>query len=376
MDVQEHILFVDDEESVRKVFKRTLETCGFHVDTVSSIAEAQAAILKRDYAVIAVDYGLPGGGNGLSLVDDLARSQPNAICVLVTGQCDLDLALKAVNEHSIRHVICKPWKIDELNSLMRRSVEAYWERCGQRSIEEGMVQATRMMREQKAAFEKLREQTEQDVSELLLNVVTLKGHETREHCLRVQAYACLMAKTMGVDGSELAHISTGALLHDIGNLGIPDSILLKAGPLDHAQWKIVRRHVEVGAELLSAMKGLEGPRQLVLEHHERWDGSGYPQGLSGHEISLGARIFAVADTVETLLSPRPWRKAWPLPEVVAEIHRGFGILFDPEVVAAFDTIDSTRWLKIRSQFPDKVWETKVATPLVVPVSTDLSAAKN
>lgn len=376
MDVQEHILFVDDEEGVRTVFKRTLETFGFQVDTVSSIAEAEAAILKRDYAVIAVDYGLPGGSNGLSLMDDLARSQPNAICVLVTGQCDLDLALKAVNEHSIRHVICKPWKIDELNSLMRRSVEAYWERCGQRSIEEGMVQATRMMREQEAAFEKLREQTEQDVSELLLNVVALKGHETREHCLRVQAYACLMAKTIGVDGSELAHISTGALLHDIGNLGIPDSILLKAGPLDHAQWKIVRRHVEVGAELLSGMQGLEGPRQLVLEHHERWDGSGYPQGLSGHEISLGARIFAVADTLETLLSPRPWREAWPLPEVVAEIHRGSGILFDPHVVATFDEIDATKWLKIRSQFPDKVWEKKVTAPLAVPVSTDLSAAKN
>ena len=137
MDVQDRILFVDDEETVRRVFSRTLENFGFTVDSVSSMDEAHRAVLQNEYAVLAVDYGLPGAANGLNLIDDLARTQPNAVCVLVTGQCDLDLALKAVNEHSIRHVICKPWNVDELNSLMRRSVEAYWERCGQRSIERG-----------------------------------------------------------------------------------------------------------------------------------------------------------------------------------------------------------------------------------------------
>ena len=156
VEVQDRILFVDDEEAVRRVFVRSLEARGFTVDSVATIEEAQGAVLQTDYAVLAVDYGLPGAGNGLNLVDDLARMQPNAICVLVTGQCDLDLALKAVNEHSIRHVICKPWNIEELNSLMRRSVEAYWERCGQRSIEEGMVKATQKLREQKAAIEAMR----------------------------------------------------------------------------------------------------------------------------------------------------------------------------------------------------------------------------
>ena len=211
---------------------------------------------------------------------------------------------------------------------------------------------------------------------MLLNVAALKGHETREHCLRVQAYTRLMAQKLGIEGQELAHISMGALLHDIGNVGIPDSILLKAGPLDNAQWKLVRRHVEVGAELLGTMAGLEGPRQLVLEHHERWDGSGYPQGLSGHEISIGARIFAIADTLETLLSARPWRKAWPLPEVVAEIHRGSGILFDPEVVAAFDEIDTTVWIKIRSEFPDQLWSAQSGSSLELPSRSTLSVSEN
>ena len=376
MDVQDRILFVDDEETVRRVFSRTLENFGFTVDSVSSMDEAHRAVLQNEYAVLAVDYGLPGAANGLNLIDDLARTQPNAVCVLVTGQCDLDLALKAVNEHSIRHVICKPWNVDELNSLMRRSVEAYWERCGQRSIEEGMVKATQKLREQKAAMEAMQAKTQEEVAELLLNVAALKGHETREHCLRVQAYTRLMAQRLGIEGQEIAHISMGALLHDIGNVGIPDSILLKAGPLDNAQWKLVRRHVEVGAELLGTMAGLEGPRQLVLEHHERWDGSGYPQGLSGHEISIGARIFAIADTLETLLSARPWRKAWPLPEVVAEIHRGSGILFDPEVVAAFDEIDTTVWIKIRSEFPDQLWSAQSGSSLELPSRSNLSVPKN
>ena len=124
------------------------------------------------------------------------------------------------------------------------------------------------------------------------------------------------------------------------------------------------------------MDGLEGPRQLVMEHHERWDGSGYPKGLVGKEISLGARIFAIADTLETLLSPRPWRQAWPLPEVVAEIHRGSGILFDPEVVAAFDQVDTTVWIKIRSEFPDKLWSAQGTQTPELSKRTDLGASDN
>lgn len=354
MEIQDRILFVDDEEMVRGVFTRTLSAYGFQVNAVASCAEARAAVREEEYAVLAVDYGLPGG-DGLSLVDDLARQQPSAVCVLVSGQCDLELALKAVNEHAVRHVIAKPWNNEELNSLMRRCVEAYWERCGQRSIEEGMLEATRVMREQKHELASLREKTEEHTAELLLNVVALKGHETREHCLRVRTYVKLLAEAMGMGGSELTSILVGAMLHDIGNLGIPDAVLLKSGPLDGAQWKLVRRHVEVGAELLGTMEGLKEARQLVLEHHERWDGSGYPQGLVGHEISTGARIFAVADTIETLLSHRPWRKAWKFSTVVAEVQRGSGTLFDPAVVEAFNAIEGTEWLRVRSQFPDKLW---------------------
>jgi HD-GYP domain-containing protein (c-di-GMP phosphodiesterase class II) len=140
---------------------------------------------------------------------------------------------------------------------------------------------------------------------------------------------------MGLSDAELVHIRRGALLHDIGKMGIPDAILLKPGPLTDEEWVVMKKHPTYAFELLSPIAYLRPALEIPFAHHEKWDGSGYPLGLKGAQIPLAARIFAVIDVWDALCSDRPYRKGWPLQRVLKHIRDGSGSHFDPEVVAAF-----------------------------------------
>ncbi len=348
---RERVLFVDDEEHVLKAFERTLERCGFDSDCVTDGEAAREALSSRDYAVIATDYRL-ASEDGLSLINELSGLQPDATGILVTGVCDLDLVLEVVNDHPVSHVVCKPWNFDELNSILRRSVERYWERKGQRKVELQMVETTRAMREQRERFDALNTSVRTEMVELLLSAYVLKRHESESHCRRVQEYTRLLCNELGIDDTALPAILQGALLHDIGMMGVPDSILHKSTPISAHEWECIRGHVHMGAGLLAGVAALEGAREVVLHHHERWDGSGYPNAIRGRAISLGARIFAVADSIDAMLSPKPWRAPMTLDAMVGEIERGSGTLYDPDVVQAFSELGERTWLSVREDQPE------------------------
>jgi HD-GYP domain-containing protein (c-di-GMP phosphodiesterase class II) len=144
---------------------------------------------------------------------------------------------------------------------------------------------------------------------------------------------------MGINEEAIVHIRRGGLLHDIGKMGIPDAILLKDGPLTAQEWEIMQRHPAYAYELLSPIKFLEPALDIPHYHHEKWDGTGYPLGLSGLDIPLAARIFAIADVYDALRSDRPYRAAWPEDKVVQHIKSLSGTHFDPVVVAAFLRMD-------------------------------------
>lgn len=163
----------------------------------------------------------------------------------------------------------------------------------------------------------------------------LRDRETESHTRRVTEYSVRLAKAMGLSDSELVNVRRGALLHDIGKLGIPDNILLKTGPLTETEWSKMQRHPEYANDMLRDINFLGNARLIPYCHHEKWDGSGYPQGLKGEEIPLSARIFSVADVWDSLLSDRPYRPAWPREKVRAYIESHAGTHFDPQVVEAF-----------------------------------------
>ncbi|MDA8086429.1 MAG: PAS domain S-box protein [Nitrospiraceae bacterium] len=166
-------------------------------------------------------------------------------------------------------------------------------------------------------------------------VLDYRDAETEGHSQRVAEISMKIAESFGIAGEDIVHLRRGALLHDIGKLGVPDSILLKAGPLTSEEWKIMRRHPEIALELLSPVKYLDPAITIPHYHHEKWDGTGYPAGLKGKQIPLPARIFAVADVWDALCSDRPYRKGWPKEKVIRFIRSLSGVHFDPEVVAAF-----------------------------------------
>ncbi|MDI6697079.1 MAG: GAF domain-containing protein [Anaerolineales bacterium] len=168
-----------------------------------------------------------------------------------------------------------------------------------------------------------------------VRALDLRDRETENHTQRVTELAVTLARALGFNEQQMVHLRRGAILHDIGKMGIPDNILQKPGPLSAEEWEIMRRHPQFAYEMLSPIRYLRPALDIPYCHHERWDGSGYPQGLKGEEIPLAARLFAVVDVFDALTSNRPYRPAWPRAGAIAYLRQQAGKLFDPQIVAAF-----------------------------------------
>jgi putative nucleotidyltransferase with HDIG domain len=183
----------------------------------------------------------------------------------------------------------------------------------------------------------------------LVAALDAREHETSDHSQRVVRYTLAIAQKMGLQSEQLDQIGRGALLHDIGKIGVPDSILLKAGPLTPAEWIEMRKHPEIGHQILQSIGFLNEAAEIVLSHQERWDGGGYPRRLKGAEIPLGARIFAIADTLDAMTSDRPYRRGVGYEEARAEIARCSGSQFDPACVQAFLSLSVQELTELRDR---------------------------
>jgi HD-GYP domain-containing protein (c-di-GMP phosphodiesterase class II) len=169
----------------------------------------------------------------------------------------------------------------------------------------------------------------------LATVVEAKDPTTRGHLDRTHRYGLALAERIDPELAARPEIGYGFFLHDIGKVGVPESVLCKPGPLDEAEWAVMREHPAIGAQIVSPIRFLSGAVDIVRSHHERWDGAGYPRGLRGEDIPLAARIFAIADSFDAMTSDRPYRAAMPLEKALDEIRDGAGTQFDPEVAKAF-----------------------------------------
>ncbi len=197
--------------------------------------------------------------------------------------------------------------------------------------------------------------------EALGGALDAKDAETEGHCQRVTAFTITIARAMGVEKGLLRHIARGAFLHDIGKMGVPDSILRKPGPLTAEEREIMRRHCDIGFAVLERIPFLKEAAEIVLSHQECYDGSGYPRGLKGEQIPLGARIFAVADTLDAMISDRPYRKALPISAAREEIQRFSGKQFDPRVVEVFMAQPEKLWRELHDKTGDPFRLTQLQT---------------
>ncbi len=359
MSLTETILYVDDDKPVLAAFARTVKLLGFDVDTAHGAHAALEMAAQKEYAVIATDYLMPEI-NGLSLINELRKIQPNATYMVISGQCDLEVAAEAINEHGISNLVTKPWDADDLTSMIRRGIESYWERMTQSSMQQRLADWTRDLKDQKERLEGAIEQGRELMAEALLNALDLRTRETRAHCRRVAAYSLILANEMGIRGAAVSSLQHGALLHDVGKIGVPDAILSKPGPLTEQEWEVMREHSAMGARILDGFENLRGAKHVVLQHHERWDGCGYPGGLAGREIRIESRILAVADALDAILSNRPYRSAASFAIACQRLREGAGTQFDPEIVEAFDRVPAAEWQRVRENHPDEQTDEVVA----------------
>jgi putative nucleotidyltransferase with HDIG domain len=314
------VLLLDDDLVVLRMLSRVLRDAGFDAITTQSQRDAlEAAVAGRAWVVVC-DLHMPGmmGSVVLSLI---ARSAPAVGRVLLTGDDDFARIAGFIAPGAVQAFVSKAHAAERLPVLLREMAE-------QRRRGEGPVAMEAHARE---------------LADGIVRTLALRDYETEAHCHRVAALAARLARAMGLQGGVLLNAELGALLHDMGKIGVRDAVLLKPGKLTEEEWVEMRRHPELGAQLLADMPLLRGAIDVVLNHHERWEGGGYPRNIKGEQIPLAARIFQIADTYDAIVSDRPYRKGQPPSVARAEIARHAGTQFDPGVVAAFESIDPGDW---------------------------------
>jgi putative nucleotidyltransferase with HDIG domain len=291
--------------------------------------------------------------NGIEFFERTRETSPDSLRILITGMCDFDAAVEAINRGKVYRFITKPWNNSDLRAAIHQALE-YWRLKSENERLSDLIQArNRELEELNYSLERVVQKRTMDVLNGLVSALDLRDTETQNHSRRVSIYAALVAERLGVRGTELLDVERGALLHDIGKIGVRDSILLKPDRLTPEEWVEMRRHPELGFRLLQGIEFLTVARQVVLHHQEHFDGSGYPAGLQGEQICLGARIFAVVDALDAMTCDRRYRRSVSFCDSRDEIQRCADSQFDPAVVQTFLTIPWEEFREIRSRFNDE-----------------------
>jgi len=283
---------------------------------------------------------------GLEFLAAAKRVAPGALRVLITAHHDFDMAVDAF-EVGIFRLIPKPWKRELLLGTLTEAVESVrLARENERLNRLVTLQAEELIALNASLDRKLARRTEQVIGSLI-TCLDYRDEETMAHSKRVSLMTREIALRMGISEPELTDIEWGAMLHDIGKIGVPDRILLKPAKLTPEEWTIMRRHAAIGFSMLSRIDFLATAAKVVGDHHERFDGTGYPHGKVGQDIYIGARIFAVADTFDAITSDRPYRRAQSDEAAREEILRVSGTQLDPRCVRAFADVEPETWARIR-----------------------------
>ncbi|MEJ2009787.1 MAG: response regulator [Acidobacteriota bacterium] len=342
VEPESRVLLVDDEHAVWQLLGEKLGHSGFRWRGCSSGKEALGWMEREHFDAIISDLKMPGM-TGLQLLGETRKRHPHVAFLIATGEDDIRIAVEAMKQGADDYLL-KPFHLDAAVGALRRAL-------GKKALELELMSYREQLedmvdhrtRQLQIAMRRI-ERTYDDTLEALGAALDLRDTETAGHSRRVSLYSLRMAHAMECTSEQLKTIARGAYLHDVGKIGIPDAILLKQGKLTQEEISVMRTHVRIGYELIQRIPFLAAASQIVLTHQERYDGKGYPQGLIGDEIPLGARIFAIADTLDAMTSDRPYRQALPFEVAREEVIRESGKQFDPGIVRVF------------LSFPEQIWE--------------------
>jgi putative two-component system response regulator len=347
MEKEGRILIVDDEKSIRDILLEVLSAEGYECRSAEGSQEALAILKKCPFELVLSDILMPGM-SGVDLLKQAKRFYPDLAFVMVTAVHAAETAIEAMRLGADNYII-KPFKFEEVilsieKALHRRKLvleNRDYQLHLEKKVEERTLELKQALKKIQASYKA--------TLEALGSALDTRDIGTHAHSKRVTHYALLLGQAVGMSGHELEVLERGVYLHDIGKIGIPDDILLRPGKLTKQEMEIMMTHAELGMRLLSKIDFLKEASEIVYSHQERFDGSGYPRGLKGREIPMGARVFSIVDALDAMTSDRPYRKALPFEAARAEIVRSSGIQFDPDIVNVFMNIQKETWLKARDR---------------------------
>jgi cyclic di-GMP phosphodiesterase len=344
----DRILVVDDEEPVREIVSSMLANAGYKIQQASSGLRAIAILEAGEEFELMLSDLMMAELDGIGLLAKTKERYPDMPVVMVTAVHDISVALAAIRNGAYDYLL-KPFEREQLLAMVRRALENRRLKMENRAYQTNLESLVSARTEQLHKAMSELEHSYDITLEALGNALDLKDAETEGHSKRVTAFTIAMARAMGINAEHMRIIARGAFLHDIGKMAVPDAILRKPGPLTPDEKAIMREHCYRGYEMVRRIPFLLEAAEIVYAHQEFYDGSGYPRGLKGEQIPLGARIFSVADTLDAITSDRPYRAAQSIPAAREEIARWSGRQFDPKVVDTFMEMPDIVWRDLRRE---------------------------
>src|SRR5438034_3455666 len=338
------LLIVDDEAEVRGVLRDLLSDSYGCVEAPSA-EEALGELRARDYQLVISDITM-SGMSGLEMIPHVKVISPDTVIVMISGMQTIESAINALRLGAFDYLM-KPFDLRQAEAAVTRALEHHELIAAKRRyeyhLEELVEQRTAELDEALASLEKAYRST----LKALTAALETRDAETHGHSERVVTFSLRLGREYGLGAFDMKALEFGSLLHDIGKIGVPDAILRKPAKLTDEEWVRMREHPVHGQQILRGIKFLEGAAKVVAQHHEKWDGSGYPLGLKTEDIDICARIFSVADAFDAITSDRVYRKGRPYEAAAGELNEWSGRQFDPRVVEAFHRVPQEDWDELR-----------------------------
>lgn len=339
-DAKSRILIVDDEPDITEILSDLLGDN--HECTTANSAEAALKLLAaNEFHLVVSDITMPGM-SGLEMLPRAKSISPNTVVVMISGMQTVESAIGALRLGGFDYLM-KPFDLRQVEAVVKRALEHHglivakqrYENHLEELVEQRTAELDRALNSLEDAY--------RSTLKALTAALETRDSETHGHSERVVTYSLRLGREYGLSAEQMKALEFGSLLHDIGKIGVPDLILRKPAKLTDEEWVLMREHPLHGQQILRGIEFLEGPARVVAQHHEKWDGSGYPLGLQGADIDLCARIFSVADAFDAITSDRVYRRGKSYQEAADELDEWAGRQFDPKVVEAFHRVPQQDW---------------------------------
>lgn len=344
--VSPRILIVDDEIEITEILADLLSD-DYECLKAASAEQALARLREGEFQLVISDITMPGM-SGLEMIPHVKELSPDTVVVMISGMQTVESAIGALRLGAFDYLM-KPFDLRQVEAVVKRALEHYelvvakqrYENHLEELVEQRTAELDRALNSLEGAY--------RSTLKALTAALETRDSETHGHSERVVSYSLRLGREYGLNSKEMKALEFGSLLHDIGKIGVPDSILRKPAKLTEEEWVRMREHPLHGQQILRGIEFLQGASRVVAQHHEKWDGTGYPLGLREEEIDICARIFAVADAFDAITSDRVYRRGKSYEAAAQELDDWAGRQFDPKVVEAFHRVPKEDWEELHRQ---------------------------